>query len=391
MKKKIAVLTLALCMTFTAAACSNQNEETQTEDSTSDTSQEESGNIRLTTVAAEDMDKYITLAEYKGVTVESSVPEVTEADIDSQIATSLEEVAEEVTDADAVIQEGDIANIDYEGTLNGEAFDGGSDTGYDLTIGSGSFIDGFEDGLIGAKTGEERDLNLTFPEEYPSEELAGQDVVFHVTVNSIKRPPELTDEWVKENTGYEDVAAYRDSVRANLEASNEASAQSTAQTDAWYQVYDNSEVIEYPEEDIQKEIDAYNGLMTDYAEQNNMTLEELIEAQGITQDEYDEQCQQYAESMVKQNLVVQAILDNEGLTLEGEKGQAALENLLASYSMETKEELVEQYGELAVNESIGVTIAGDFVAENANIENVIETSDDKNGVDGDAEEAASNS
>ena len=128
MKKKLAVLTLALCMTFTAAACSNQNEETQTEDSTSDTSQE---------------DKYITLAEYKGVTVESSVPEVTEADIDSQIATSLEEVAEEVTDADAVIQEGDIANIDYEGTLNGEAFDGGSDTGYDLTIGSGSFIDGY--------------------------------------------------------------------------------------------------------------------------------------------------------------------------------------------------------------------------------------------------------
>lgn len=391
MKKKLVVLTLALCMAFAATACGSQNEETQKEDATGDTAQKETEGIRLTTVAPEDMENYITLADYKGITVESTVDEVSEADIDSQINYSLQEVAEEVTDADAVVQKNDIVNIDYEGTLNGEAFDGGTDTDYDLTIGSGTFIEGFEDGLIGAKAGEERDLNLTFPEEYPSEDLAGQNVVFHVKVNSIKRPPELTDEWVKENTGYADVAAYRESVRSNLEASNEASAQSSAQSDAWYQVLDNSEVIEYPEADIQKEVDAYNDLMESYAQQSNMTLEELIESQGISQDDYDEQCQQYAQSMVKQNLVVQSILDKEGLTLEGEEGQAALDSLLASYNVDTKDELNEQYGELAVNESIGVIVAGNFVAEHANIENVVGTADGKNGVDGDAEEAASNS
>lgn len=389
MKKKLAVLTLAMCMAFTAAACGDQKEEAQEENTaeTQDGSQETTEGVRLTTVAPEDLADYIKLADYKGITVEAAVEEVTEADIDAQILMALQDVAEELTDPEATVQQNDIVNIDYEGTLNGEAFDGGSDTGYDLTIGSGMFIEGFEEGLIGAKTGEELDLNLTFPEEYPSEELAGQETVFHVKVNSIKRPPELTQEWLNENTGYEDEEAYRESVRNNLEATNKASAESSAKTDAWYQVYDNSEVIEYPEEDLQNEMDSYDSQMEGFAEQYSMTLEQLIEAQGMTQDEYDEQRQSYAEQMVKQNLVVQSVLDNEGLTLEGEQGQAALEQLLSSYGLESREELEEQYGALTVNESIGVIIAGDFIAENANVESVIDTADGKGGVDGDAEEA----
>lgn len=386
MKKKLVVLMLAMSMAVTGAACSSDKENTKTEEGQEGSSESTSGEFRLTTVSSKDLEKYITLGEYKGISVENSIEEVTEDQIDAQVETAMQDAAEEVDDA--AIEEGDIANIDYEGTLDGVAFDGGTAQGYDLNIGSGSFIDGFEDGLIGAKKGEERDLNLTFPEEYPSEELAGQSVVFHVKVNSIKRPVEITDEWVKENTGYEDIKAYRESIRTNMEENNKVNAQNNLKGTAWNQVFEACEVKEYPEEDIEKEKTAYNDLMEQYAKQYDTTVEEMLEAQGMTQEQYDEQCQSYAETMVKQNLIVQAIMDKEGLSFSGEEAETALNELLQDYGVETKEEMISQYGEQAVNESIGVIMAGNFVIDNAKVENVISTDDGKNGIDADAEEEA---
>ena len=139
---------------------------------------------------------YVTLGEYKGIEVTETTPTVTDDYVQSYIDYALQSnmVTTEVTDSD--VQTGDIANIDYEGKIDGVAFEGGTDKGYDLEIGSGSFIDGFEDGLIGAEIGETRDVTVTFPESYPNAEVAGKEAVFTVTVNSIHTEslPDLTDD-----------------------------------------------------------------------------------------------------------------------------------------------------------------------------------------------------
>ena len=141
---------------------------------------------------------YVELGEYKGLTVEVSPTTVTDEEVIKQIrANAGSDILEEVTEG--TVEEGDTANIDYEGKLDGEAFDGGTAKDTDLEIGSGTFIPGFEDGLIGVKIGDTVDLPLTFPENY-TEELAGKDVVFTVTVNSVKRMPELTDDLVNQIT-----------------------------------------------------------------------------------------------------------------------------------------------------------------------------------------------
>ena len=211
MKKKLCMLVLALCMTASVTACGSKEdtkssteakkedtkEESKQEDS-QDNKEENSGEVtedtRIVSVAPDEMDQYIKVGEYKGLDVQEDVQEVTDSDIDIQIQTNLSQNLVEVEDENAEVKNGDVVNIDYEGKKDGVAFDGGTAEGFDLTIGSGSFIDGFEDGLIGAKKGETRDLNLTFPENYQAEELAGQDVVFTVKINAIKTTPELTEE-----------------------------------------------------------------------------------------------------------------------------------------------------------------------------------------------------
>ena len=160
---------------------------------------------------------YVELGEYKGLTVKIAPIEVTDEEILAQISANAgSDAMEDVTEG--TVEEGDTANIDYVGKLDGEAFDGGTAKGYDLEIGSGTFIDGFEDGLVGVKIGDTVDLTLTFPESYPSEELAGKETVFTVTVNSVKRMKELTSDLVSTITDgeYTDVDAYKESVKETL-------------------------------------------------------------------------------------------------------------------------------------------------------------------------------
>lgn len=155
----------------------------------------------------DDVSKYVTIGEYKGLTLDNTVEAVTDDMVDGRIKEELQNKAEEVTEGS--VQNGDVVTINYVGTKDGVAFDGGTANNYELTIGSGTFIDGFEDGIIGMKKGETKDLDLTFPEEYSSEELAGQEVVFKVTLQSFKRAPELTDTWVAKNTDCKSVMITR--------------------------------------------------------------------------------------------------------------------------------------------------------------------------------------
>lgn len=297
--------------------------------------------------------------------------EVTEDQVEAQIETELNNNRQEVTDSNASVQEGDLVTINFVGTKDGETFEGGTANNYDLVIGEGNMIDGFEDGIIGMKTGETKDLNLTFPEEYPEASLAGEDVVFKITLQKFRRTPELTDAWVAENTDVSTVAEYRESIKAQLTEDARKTAENTLRETAWTTVSNNSEVKEYPEADIENAISEFETIYEEYAAQGDMSLEEFVEAQGLTMDYFEEQSQQYAEMKVKQNLIVQGIMDAEGMKLDDEESLAIQDQLIEEYAVKDLAELVDQYGQAAVDESIGLLRVENFIVDNAEVNELV--------------------
>lgn len=401
MKKKTYLVILALCAAMAMTACgtsAGQKEETKSTAESQDTADEKdskaadsaesdsdkestgtvSGDTRL--VSVDDVSKYVTIGQYKGLSLDKSVEAVTDDMVDGRIKEELQNKAEEVTEGS--VQNGDVVTINYVGTKDGVAFDGGTANNYELTIGSGTFIDGFEDGIIGMKKGQTKDLDLTFPEEYSSEELAGQEVVFKVTLQSFKRAPELTDDWAAKNTDCKTAEEYRKEIRTTLEDEAKTSAQNTLRETAWNTVLSASEVKEYPQDDLDTAKTEFKTLYENYAKQGDMTLEDFVKAQGISMDDFEEQSSQYAEYKVKQNLIVQGIMDAENMTLEDEKSLSIQDEMIKAYNVKDLAALVDKYGQAAVDESIGLLRVEDFILDNATVEEKV-TAGDTEGVNGD--------
>ena len=401
MKKKTYLVILALCAAMAMTACgtsAGQKEETKSTAESQDTADEKdskaadsaesdsdkestgtvSGDTRL--VSVDDVSKYVTIGQYKGLSLDKTVEAVTDDMVDGRIKEELQNKAEEVTEGS--VQNGDVVTINYVGTKDGVAFDGGTANNYELTIGSGTFIDGFEDGIIGMKKGQTKDLDLTFPEEYSSEELAGQEVVFKVTLQSFKRAPELTDDWAAKNTDCKTAEEYRKEIRTTLEDEAKTSAQNTLRETAWNTVLSASEVKEYPQDDLDTAKTEFKTLYENYAKQGDMTLEDFVKAQGISMDDFEEQSSQYAEYKVKQNLIVQGIMDAENMTLEDEKSLSIPDELIKAYNVKDLAALVDKYGQAAVDESIGLLRVEDFILDNATVEEKV-TAGDTEGVNGD--------
>ena len=337
-----------------------------------------SGDTRL--VSADDVSKYVTIGQYKGLSLDNTVEAVTDDAVDGRVEEELQNKAEEVTEGS--VQDGDVVTINYVGTKDGVAFDGGTAHNYELTIGSGTFIDGFEDGIIGMKKGQTKDLDLTFPDDYPSEDLAGQEVTFKVTLQSFKRAPELTDEWAAKNTDCKTAEDYKKEIRKTLESEAKTSAQNTLRETAWNTVLSASEVKEYPQDDLDTAKTEFRTLYENYAKQGDMTLEDFVKAQGISMDDFEEQGSQYAEYKVKQNLIVQGIMDAENMTLEDEKSLAVQDELIQAYGVKDLAALVDKYGQAAVDESIGLLRVEDFILDNATVEEKV-TAGDTEGENGD--------
>ena len=401
MKKKTYLVILALCAAMAMTACgtsAGQKEETKSTAESQDTADEKdskaadsaesdsdkestgtvSGDTRL--VSVDDVSKYVTIGQYKGLSLDKTVEAVTDDMVDGRIKEELQNKAEEVTEGS--VQNGDVVTINYVGTKDGVAFDGGTANNYELTIGSGTFIDGFEDGILGMKKGQTKDLDLTFPEEYSSEELAGQEVVFKVTLQSFKRAPELTDDWAAKNTDCKTAEEYRKEIRTTLEDEAKTSAQNTLRETAWNTVLSASEVKEYPQDDLDTAKTEFKTLYENYAKQGDMTLEDFVKAQGISMDDFEEQSSQYAEYKVKQNLIVQGIMDAENMTLEDEKSLSIQDELIKAYNVKDLAALVDKYGQAAVDESIGLLRVEDFILDNATVEEKV-TAGDTEGVNGD--------
>ena len=264
---------------------------------------------------------------------------------------------------------GDILNIDYVGKIDGEAFDGGSTDGQgtDLELGSGSYIEGFEEQLVDAKTGETRDINVTFPEDYGSEDLAGKDAVFTVTVNSIKRPGELSDDWVAENTDMKTVDEYKASVKSDLEKSSEESSETDLENTAWNNLVSGSEVKEYPEKLLKEETDLVKQQMETQIQASGMELKDFLDQMGMTEDDYNSQCEETAKSNLQMILVAQAVIDEEGLSLDDENGKKISKMLAENYGFDSVDAAVEQAGQERFDQNVAIQVVKEYLVDNAKV------------------------
>ena len=391
MKKKAVVAMLIMCMAVSAAACgkSSDTEKTTTEttdtkdsedsekDSTDTDTKEAASSEGKRLVSVKDVSKYVTIGEYKGLELTRTSQSVTDDDVQAEINYNLEDNGTEVKDG--TVENGDTVTINFTGTIDGKEFDGGSAEDYELVVGDGEMIDGFEDGIVGMKSGETKELDLTFPDDYYEESVAGKAVVFKVTLQKFTRPAELTDEWVAENTEYKTVDEYRAAVKTQLEDTAVQTADYELYSDAWNEVQAASEIKDYPKEDVDAAKKSYPELNEKYVKDAGMEMADFLKSQGMSEEDYESECQQYAESKVEQNLIVQGIMDAEGLSIDDEETQKLKDDLIEEYGFASIDEMIETYGEQEVNESLALLRVERFIVDNANVTEV--AGDDADAVD----------
>ena len=320
-----------------------------------------------------DLDQLVELGDYKGLTYTIADTSVTEEEIDTEIGYKLKEyeAPEQITDRAA--EDGDTVNIDFEGKMDGETFNGGSAEGYTLVLGSGSFIDGFEDGLVGVKPGEKVTLDLKFPEEYPNNpDLAGKDVAFDVTINYIHGEtitPELNDEFVV-SLGLDDVKtvdAYREYVRGYLTEGKISDAESSMRNELVEKAVANAQVKELPEELVEQYKNEYTSYYSEYAQYFGMELEDFLTQymNNMTVEDLEKEARTYGEDAAKHMLVICAIAKAEGLDNTDEGYDEKLADYAEQNNFDSVETFEETYGKEYLKQVIINERVFDFLADNA--------------------------
>lgn len=276
----------------------------------------------------------VTLGEYKGLVVEKIVPEVTDEEVEAEILSDRKKQGRTAEVEDA-IADGDTAVIDFKGYMDGVAFEGGEGADYELVIGSHSFIDTFEDQLIGKKAGDAVEVNVTFPEEYPAEDLAGKAAKFDVTVKAVKRTelPELNDEFASEVSDFETVDEYKADVKARLAAKKEKDAEDDYKDAVIEAAVANASMV-IPEAMLDTQA---RGMVNDYAmnlQRQGLSLEQYMQFTGADLDKLVEQMKPEAERRIKISLVLEAIAKAENVEATEEAVDARIGKLAAQYGMD---------------------------------------------------------
>lgn len=278
----------------------------------------------------------VTLGDYKNIEVTKQDRTVTDEDVADELESRRQRAVELALKDDAA-EEGDTVVIDFEGYKDGEKFDGGSAENHSLELGSGQFIPGFEDQLIGAKSGDEKDVEVTFPEEYGAEELAGQDVVFKVVVHEVKekRVPELDDEFAKDiDDEVETLDELKDKIRQQLEKSKDQAAAEATDDEAIQKAVENAEVPEIPEAMIDEEVDRQFNLFINNLQQQGISKDQYMSMIGTSEQELRNQFRNEADFNVKTNLVLEAIAKAENIDVTTEDIDAEIKDLAEQYGME---------------------------------------------------------
>ena len=312
----------------------------------------------------------VTLGEYKGVEVEKADAEVTDADVDAELKRVQDQNSRLVTVEDRPVADGDQTVIDFEGFVDGEAFEGGKGEDYPLTIGSHSFIDNFEEQLIGKNIGDECEVNVTFPENYQAKELAGKPALFKVKIKEIKvkELPELDDEFAGEVSEFETLEDYRKDVRAKLSETKGRQAATENENRVVAKVVENAS-LEIPEAMIETET---RNMVNDYAyrmQSQGLAFDQYLKYSGMTVEQFQEQLKPQAEQRIRTRLVMEAVVKAENIEPDDEAVEREINAMAANYKMEA-DQVKTQLGENGLKqlkEDLAVKEAIDFVVAEAKL------------------------
>ena len=281
----------------------------------------------------------VKLGDYKGLEIEKQETDLSDEELQESIDHSLSHLAEMVVKEDGAVENGDTVNIDFSGSVDGEEFDGGQAEGYDLEIGSGSFIPGFEEQIEGMKTGDEKDVVVTFPEEYHAEELAGKEATFKTKVNEIKFKdvPALNDEIANElDSDAENVDEYKENLRKRLSEQKATEAENTEKEEAINKATENAS-IDIPEAMINTELDRMIQEFGQRIQQQGLDLQTYYQISGQNEEQLRDQMKDDAEQRVKTNLTLTAIADEENIEVSDEDIDKELEKMSEQFNISVED------------------------------------------------------
>lgn len=279
----------------------------------------------------DDLTEYIKLCDYKGIKYKKAPINVSQDEIQEEIDKLLDSATTTEKKEEGTVTEDCIANIDYVGSIDGKEFEGGADQGYDLDIDNSSFIDGFAEALVGHEVGSNFDIDVTFPDNYGSADLAGKPAVFNITVNyiSVEKKPEYNDEFVKNNTSYGTIQDYEQSVKEQLEDNKQNDAVKDDMSSVFDKLMKKSQVIKYPEKEL-------NNKKTKLADSYKLAAEKagtdvdsyISQSLGMSVDEFNKQIEDAAKLTVKYELILNQIARLEGVELTDEDYSSFIDTLL---------------------------------------------------------------
>ncbi len=277
----------------------------------------------------------VKLGDYKGITFKKVEYNVKDEDVEAELKRLQERNSRMVEVTDRAVENGDTVIIDYSGSVDGVKFEGGTAEKQTLVIGSGTFIPGFEEQLVGMKIGEERDINVKFPEEYHAENLKGKDSVFHINLHEIKKKelPELTDDFIKDSVGVESLTAYKDEVKARLEKQNSGRAEREIE-DAIVKKISENATVEIPDALIEMQVDRMVEEMSYRLSYQGLKLEDYLKYVGKTVEDYRNEYKPQAESIVKSQLVIEKIISDEKIEATDADVEARIEEMAKAQGRE---------------------------------------------------------
>ncbi len=331
----------------------------------------------------------VTLGDYKGVEVEVTAVEVTEEEIDSELEKIRDQNSRMVNVEDRPVEDGDITTIDFDGYVDGEQFEGGKADNHTLTIGSHSFIDGFEEQLIGKNLGEEVDVNVTFPEQYHAEELQGKPALFKVKINEIKTKelPELDDDLAKDVSEFDTIEEYKEDVKQKLLEGKEAQAKRVKEDKVVDKIIEDAQ-MDIPELMIETQTKQMFDEFAQNMQYQGLTMDQYLQFTGTTQAQLVEQMKPQAIRRIKTRLVLEEISKVENIQIADEDFEKEVEKLAETYKMEIDKvkEMLGESEEKQMKEDMAVQKAVDLVVDAAVevevVEDVKEVAEEENSEDG---------
>ena len=308
------------------------------------------------------------LGQYKGLEIEKIPVEVTDAEIQAEIDKERENNSRIIDVDDRPVAQGDIIKLDFEGSVDGVPFEGGKGENYELTVGSGSFIPGFEEQLVGAKLEEEMDVNVIFPEDYQAKELAGKPAVFKCTVHEIrvKELPEADDEFAMDVSEFDTLDEYKEDVRARLQKDKEREAKSAKEAAVVAKIVENAQ-MEIPEPMIDSQV---SNMVDDFERRvtsQGLSVEQYLQFTGMTEQQMRQQMRPEALKRIQNSLVLEAVVKAENIQISDEAVEAEIEEMAETYKMEVDKlkEIMDEHEMDRIRRDLAIQAAVDLVRDAA--------------------------